>query len=504
MDKSDLILRLRSSNFTRELENASFVGDSDGLLVKDRDSGRFIGYLTWHDCDQAFINANNFFQFRMFQGFKKNFRSVSMGVFKVFAYYGSSQKFHIGKNGPALCRAEVMNCPIGGDHFDTLEEARAFYEKKMSDQIFASGLSKKDLSNKDLNNLAKITRDEGILKEAAERGSERVLSSLSKNEWATPESLAIAYGRTANEKTKEKIALNPRCSISVVDNDMKFHMLSMCVERRFEDAYLKRKPDIVSDDSFDDDLADKVFEYNRHVRENNAGHYRQHDAINIVPAATNPHNNLSRDMCARILESRDCRVTSGTIDEAVENGTYDPNNIASNSSLYRESVYTKNPNVADVVAREAIRRQDEQYLHTLVRFGGECLQTQTLDNIAKATASQETMRYVWSANNTSEETRTYLESKDEECARLGRVRNLRETYGDVSELITTDRSTVYPSGIHRGYSITTIKVDRDKLKELGIRDDDVSEILQEGSSFNAGHVYDPETGFFEGTHDSTD
>lgn len=39
-----------------------------------------------------------------------------------------AKKHHIGKNGPAPCKAAVR-CPIGGEHFDSMEEAEVAYQK---------------------------------------------------------------------------------------------------------------------------------------------------------------------------------------------------------------------------------------------------------------------------------------------------------------------------------------------------------------------------------------
>lgn len=52
-------------------------------------------------------------------------------------------KFHVGPGGPGPCGADKGNCPYGGDsglddHFDTLEEAQSFFEKKMTEEYGSS------------------------------------------------------------------------------------------------------------------------------------------------------------------------------------------------------------------------------------------------------------------------------------------------------------------------------------------------------------------------------
>lgn len=47
-------------------------------------------------------------------------------------------KYHIDKNGkPALCRATVRNCPLGGEesHFDTVEEAQSYADEVNKDKF---------------------------------------------------------------------------------------------------------------------------------------------------------------------------------------------------------------------------------------------------------------------------------------------------------------------------------------------------------------------------------
>lgn len=50
------------------------------------------------------------------------------------------KKYHIGKNGPAVCRAEKGECPYGGEtgveeHYETFEEAQEVFEEMMENTI---------------------------------------------------------------------------------------------------------------------------------------------------------------------------------------------------------------------------------------------------------------------------------------------------------------------------------------------------------------------------------
>lgn len=45
-----------------------------------------------------------------------------------------STKFHITDDGPKRCEAQPGNCPIGGEHYETEDEAKVAYDARMEDQ----------------------------------------------------------------------------------------------------------------------------------------------------------------------------------------------------------------------------------------------------------------------------------------------------------------------------------------------------------------------------------
>ena len=55
-------------------------------------------------------------------------------------------KFHNSEDGPRPCHANVKACPVGGDHYDSLETAQKAYEDEMSKSvgIFNKLMTKKD------------------------------------------------------------------------------------------------------------------------------------------------------------------------------------------------------------------------------------------------------------------------------------------------------------------------------------------------------------------------
>lgn len=58
-------------------------------------------------------------------------------------------KYHLSENGPAPCRAAKKPCPIGGEHYNTLEEAEREYKERNSYETVPS-LSK--TTNKAIDN----------------------------------------------------------------------------------------------------------------------------------------------------------------------------------------------------------------------------------------------------------------------------------------------------------------------------------------------------------------
>lgn len=129
-----------------------------------------------------------------------------------------SVKFHINPDtGRAnVCRAEKRECPIGGEHFDSKEEARAGYERQMSESNVALASIKKERAERnevpvrDLAGLEIVNRETGEVEgyttfssgelglpgylESVERGYEdskwftrRVSRSASTSEDALPE-----------------------------------------------------------------------------------------------------------------------------------------------------------------------------------------------------------------------------------------------------------------------------------------------------------------------------
>lgn len=71
-------------------------------------------------------------------------------------------KYHISHDGPAVCRASVRECPIGGDHFENYSRATIAYEKLLDETYggpFVPLPKPKSLPRLDANNVGKLVSD---------------------------------------------------------------------------------------------------------------------------------------------------------------------------------------------------------------------------------------------------------------------------------------------------------------------------------------------------------
>lgn len=129
-------------------------------------------------------------------------------------------KFHINKNGvPAPCKAQVGNCPLGGDntHFKTKEEAQKYADKE---NIKKHGL----LANDEPSGIDyEITK----LKNIKENLLENKEVDLSKDVYDSASQLEALFShfkfdtkfdKLSNEELKERLKTRYRIEISDLDN----------------------------------------------------------------------------------------------------------------------------------------------------------------------------------------------------------------------------------------------------------------------------------------------
>lgn len=93
-----------------------------------------------------------------------------------------SKKYHIGKNGPAECKATVRTCRYGqlndGSHYDTFEEAQKNYEKQMNEHTLPRMNKKQELSPEILHLRQLMTNTENSIQNFQELGKayEKILA----------------------------------------------------------------------------------------------------------------------------------------------------------------------------------------------------------------------------------------------------------------------------------------------------------------------------------------
>jgi len=113
-----------------------------------------------------------------------------------------ARSFHFGTKGPSPCSAQQGNCPYGGEsgqdnHFDTLADAAAAYEKQNNSQNVFS-ISKDSI-------LQNMDSDQAILVASKRDVSRQTLLTLSKHEEPTVRAV-VASSPNASEKLLKKLS----------------------------------------------------------------------------------------------------------------------------------------------------------------------------------------------------------------------------------------------------------------------------------------------------------
>ena len=111
-------------------------------------------------------------------------------------------KYHIGKNGPAVCRATVRDCPIGGEevHFTNKTEAQTAYEKNLSKELGVFAIHKVPAVQV-LESKAKVALEERDVLGRAES----ILSTASSND--DPVTLKVVWSEVKDLPTLKNYSM---------------------------------------------------------------------------------------------------------------------------------------------------------------------------------------------------------------------------------------------------------------------------------------------------------
>lgn len=392
--------------------------------------------------------------------------------------------FHTSRKGENVkCEAPPGRCPLGGDHYETKEEADSALESRMSDSMFTPGDSARvkvdpaGMRLSELNQAVKNTEDSEVISEGIARGSERTHKNMVKNSSLTSDQLKELRDTSDSDEVRKSSL-----------NHQNFSPANMTPDE-FADVAARRQngaSKLLADDSVDDA---KLEAYMNHPRVRNTS--------SINAALENPNNKLSHD---KVLEhGSESWTSSGS---AISSGRLSSSDIANlpERSVYWGSVSReRNPESLDGYASWATREKNESR-EMIGRYvaQNENTRTESLDKLGKAgVAAPE----VYSNPKTSDSVRKELRESNPNVARKARLMDLEREHGDLKKQIVTESNTTRPySGAT--YSTTHVQLDKKRIDELELSRDEVNDLMG-ARGYNAGSSYDPATGKFVGKIDSS-
>lgn len=411
--------------------------------------------------------------------------------------------FHINPaNGVvSRCRAEQGNCPFGGhdgteNHYESIPEARRGFEAMMAKETLpptaqkkaeaaptptteaAPVESSKPMGLADLNKAVKTTEDPAVFADALERGSSRTFGNMLANPALPSEVLAEAYGKTEDARLRERMAEHknfPASALSVED-------FGKIVSR--EPWYSPRVRRLWESDAIGD----------------------EHLAVaqGKVPreAFINPNNRVTAEGAKAFgiqswsnmgLATAGNKFPAEAIKDLDENVVYWGNVYQNRNPAYLQGY-------ADWVATHPDSPKAAAVAGDLAR--NEHTPTETLDFLAK---QGHALPAIYRNPRTSAATKALIASSDPEVGRIAKIEALDQRFpdGGLKGQIVKQNSTDKPFGVNRGYSVTRVQFDMDKVRELGLNSDDIHTLMN-SRQYNAGVRFDEKSGVFEGQVDSTD
>ena len=406
-------------------------------------------------------------------------------------------KYHINKKGePGVCRASY-SCPLGGEdeHYGSAKEAAQAYEKSMTDALVPAGAQKDALGLATLNKLAKVSTDREVLEAAVSKGSDRTLKTLAQNASVGGDLLVAARHKASDPTVKDALLAHRNYPVA--------RMSGEDFARAYKIARLSNGGAGVTRMLSDDGLTDE------HLAAMEADPPKDTRGNSLIPnsveAISNINNKLSAEKRIELAER-----SWSVLGAAQRSGIYPADRIKNldASSVYWGNVYREtNPTYIKGYGDWAVTHASDYKAEDIARHvaQNEHAPAETLDKLARNGFAPHD---VYKNPNTSNETKDYLASKDATSASLRKLEKLQEAQGgkDLKTVLRkdgTEPSTAYPSGRNRGYSITTMNFDPEKVKAAGLTASDIH-VLMDSRRFNAGSSYNEKTGVYSGAVDSTD
>lgn len=396
-------------------------------------------------------------------------------------------KYHVNAKGePGRCSANAGKCPFGGEdrHHESAQEARSAYEARMTESLIPAGMEKKDLGLKALNELAKVSSDQDVLTEVVMRGSERSFKNLAKNPNADSSTLALAALRSSDEGTKAALYDHPNYSADSMPIDALAERLSRPASTR---AFKLSEADCINDAHLTA-LKKLTPDFKN---------------VNVQGMLRNSNNNLSQDAVVELAERSWLNMGA-----AQQSNRYPAGRI---KDLPKALVYwgnidrTDNPAYLEGYADWAIGQKEIDQHNSTYYAARVAANPETPASALKKLAQEGlALPEVALHPRATDEVRALCAFNSPDAESALKVARLQDQFGGkLKEEIVYMENANNPFGSNRGITDVRVRFNTERMAELGLDANDVHTLMGRGR-YNGGASFDPETGIFKGTIDSTD
>lgn len=397
---------------------------------------------------------------------------------------------HTSRNGENVpCFAPPGECPLGGPHYETMDQADSALAERMDDSLFAPGAAvapKTDPSTMKLSELSQAVKDSNepeVLDAGIERGSNRTHKNMLKNQNVSADQLKALREKSDSDEIRKGALHHKNFAVENMTSD-EFAQVALNDERGGWSTGPKAR---ITDNAVDDE------KFEAYVAE--AERRKRNPKIN--QALANPDNKLTSETVYR--HASKSWTTSG---DAIRSGRLSPEQI---ESLPENAVYwgdvdrSSDPKALEGYGNWAVKNGGDKGEYIAGRVArNKNTSTETLDQMGNAGMGG---REVYANENTSPEVRNKIRTTNPEVGRVARIMDLEREHGSMKAQIVTESNVSRPySGAP--YSTTVVKLDKEKIAKYNLSPEEVREVM--GSrGYNAGSTYNAADGTFVGKVDSS-
>lgn len=346
-------------------------------------------------------------------------------------------------------------------------------------------------SLRELNNLAKDSESPAELLDAAERGSNRVLANLVKNEKATGESLAIAAER-GDAPIKRTALKHPNYPVEkMTPEEFALNMTRDNAFRRLESPHvgdehveaLKANPQVSANPLVTGQVS-RLFSTPNRITDAGVESLVSGRPQRMAIASIHGRYDLAKNIDKLDLQGMKSVATSQLLPRM--NGK-DIDAIVDKASEIRAN-HPEGKWETQTIINRAVENKN--------------LSAKSIDKIVKSVSREELkmMGDTYNHPNASAETKKYMEEANEGFASQAKIAKIAEQGENLRETLFTASGATKRG---RAYNVYEYKIDMDKVKQYGLSKSDIIAAMGAGR-FNADLRVDMERGVFIGGIDSGD